>query len=260
MARYHINPKTGMPSVCHAQKGQCPYGGPSGNDNHFETYSMALAKSQTMLEDEHSLLPETDNALNGYGLSDEDWDLYEEIVDEKEEESEEEIIEELLNTEDIGLLTDVIEGRKYAEKGWDRIAMALQNPNLPRQMIEEMLFIYPNSYSQEARRHLVLNNSLDRKTLKRILEEDDDEVMHALVYKHTRFDLNIINHHIENEKELLTKMPHYFMIENPAVSEEDVDKWYDWVVSKDIYIDTSEINSISMKYTDWMVTHYEGNK
>ena len=116
-----------------------------------------------------------------------------------------------------------------------------------------MLFIKPNSYSKDARRHLVLNNSIDRDTLNRILNEDNDEVMHALVYKHTSFDLRVIYDHIENDKALLTKMPHYFMIENPALSEEDIDIWYDWVVANDI-LDTSEIDSVPMRYTDWSVT------
>ena len=64
MVRYHINPKTGMPSVCHAKIGNCPYGGASGSDMHFKTYSMALTQSQLMMEKEHSLLP-----LDDYGLS-----------------------------------------------------------------------------------------------------------------------------------------------------------------------------------------------
>lgn len=246
-----------MPSVCHAQKGNCPYGGPSGNDMHFETYSMALVESQSLLEHEHKLLP--DYETDDYGLSDDDWKLYEEILDEKDEHSEDEIMEELLNTKDVALLVDVIEGRKYSENGWDRIAMALQNPNLPQNIIEEMLFVNPDVYSQEARRHLVLNNSIRRDTLKRILEEEDDEVMHALVYKHTRFDLDIISHHIKNEKELLTKMPHYFMLENPAVTEQEIDEWYSWVVANDKYLDTTEMSRVSMNYIDWMVTYYEGN-
>ena len=34
MARYHIN-KNGVPSVCKAKPGNCPYGGQDGNENHF---------------------------------------------------------------------------------------------------------------------------------------------------------------------------------------------------------------------------------
>lgn len=250
MDRYHINPKTGMPSVCHAKIGNCPYGGASGSDMHFNTYSMAFTQSQLMMEKEHSLLP-----LDDYGLSDDDWRKYEEIINEDDELSDDEINRKIFETEDVGLLIDVIEGRKYKETlGWEKISLALQNPNLPQGIIDEMLFINPRSYSKEARRHLILNNSIDRDTLNRILEEDYDEVMHALVYKHTSFDLRVIYDHIENDKALLTKMPHYFMIENPALSEEDIDIWYDWVVANDVYIDTTEIDSVSMAYTDWAVT------
>lgn len=252
MARYHINPKTGMPSVCHARIGNCPYGGASGSDMHFETYSMALTQSQSMMEKEHSLLP-----LDDYGLSDEDWEKYEEIVNEEDGFSEDEINKKIFETKDVGLLIDIIEGRKYQERGWEKVSLALQNPNLPKEIIDDMLFINPNSYSKEARRHLILNNSIDRDTLNRILEEDDDEVMHALVYKHTRFDLRVIYEHLENDKALLAKMPHAFMLDNPALSEEDIDIWYDWVVANDVYIDTTEIHSVSMAYTDWTVTYNE---
>ena len=203
-----------------------------------------------MMEKEHSLLP-----LDDYGLSDDDWEKYEEIINEEDGFSEDEINKKILETKDVGLLIDIIEGRKYQERGWEKVSLALQNPNLPKEIIDEMLFRNPSSYSKDARRHLILNNSIDRYTLNRILEEDDDEAMHALVYKHTRFDLSVIYDHLENDKALLTKMPHYFMIENPALSEEDREIWYDWVVANDIYIDTSEMGSISREYTDWMVNY-----
>lgn len=36
MTKFHIN-KHGVPAPCKAKKGNCPYGGESGNENHFET-------------------------------------------------------------------------------------------------------------------------------------------------------------------------------------------------------------------------------
>lgn len=258
MERYHINPKTGMPSMCHASLGKCPYGGISGNDRHFGTYSMALAESQNALEDEHSLLPSDVDSI-GFGLSTGEWDTYEETMTEEEGYTERDMMRELLTTNDSKLLLDVIEGRKYAQDGWDNIAMALQNPNLPKETIEEMLFIHPGSYSKEAKRHLALNSGLTQDDLNEILQNDEDVVMHALAYRNMRFDQNVISDHLRNKKELLTKVPHYFMIENASTDKSEIDSWFDWVSANNVYIETNEIQAITLKYTDWMVNYYEEN-
>ena len=38
--RYHVNPKTGNPGVCHAQAGKCPFG---GDENHYPSENEARA-------------------------------------------------------------------------------------------------------------------------------------------------------------------------------------------------------------------------
>lgn len=56
MSKYHIN-KQGVPAICKATKGNCPLGGASGNENHFDNEQDALAASKAILEKENGLLP-----------------------------------------------------------------------------------------------------------------------------------------------------------------------------------------------------------
>lgn len=48
MARYHVNPVTGDYGVCHAKKGKCPFGGASGNENHFGDEAKARQASEAI--------------------------------------------------------------------------------------------------------------------------------------------------------------------------------------------------------------------
>lgn len=48
MARYHVNPHTGDYGVCHADKGKCPFGGPSGTENHYSNEAEAKRASEAI--------------------------------------------------------------------------------------------------------------------------------------------------------------------------------------------------------------------
>lgn len=56
MARFHIN-KHGIPAPCHAKEGNCPLGGETGGENHFDTQEEAQMAADQINEAEHSLLP-----------------------------------------------------------------------------------------------------------------------------------------------------------------------------------------------------------
>lgn len=62
MSKFHIN-KHGVPAPCKAIKGNCPLGGESGNENHFDTQEEAQEYADIENENEHGLLPgiEQDN-------------------------------------------------------------------------------------------------------------------------------------------------------------------------------------------------------
>lgn len=56
MNKFHIN-KQGLASKCLATNGNCPFGGKSGNDNHFDTYEEAQAHADKMNKTTYGILP-----------------------------------------------------------------------------------------------------------------------------------------------------------------------------------------------------------
>ena len=54
MTKYHINSK-GVPAVCRADRGNCPFGGP---DSHFNTQEEAQKKVDQENQEKHGILPE----------------------------------------------------------------------------------------------------------------------------------------------------------------------------------------------------------
>lgn len=55
MTKFHIN-KHGVPAPCKAQKGNCPYGGDTGEENHFNTYEEAESYANEMNEKEYGVI------------------------------------------------------------------------------------------------------------------------------------------------------------------------------------------------------------
>jgi len=60
--KYHVN-NNGEVGICRAKKGNCPYGGGNGTENHFDTKEEAQIHSQKMLEAKNPLLPNFDSAI-----------------------------------------------------------------------------------------------------------------------------------------------------------------------------------------------------
>ena len=56
MAKYHINSKD-VPSPCRAVKGNCPFGGDSGSENHYNSIEEAQAAADKINRSEFGILP-----------------------------------------------------------------------------------------------------------------------------------------------------------------------------------------------------------
>ena len=56
--KYHVSSLTGAPGVCRAKDGNCPYGGKSGQENHYDTFGEAHEASQRLYSKSHDILPE----------------------------------------------------------------------------------------------------------------------------------------------------------------------------------------------------------
>lgn len=48
--RYHINPTSGLPGLCSAKPGNCPFG---GDENHFTSAESAMSEAERRFENEH---------------------------------------------------------------------------------------------------------------------------------------------------------------------------------------------------------------
>lgn len=59
MTKFHINSK-GVPAPCKAAKGNCPFGGSSGIDNHYDTIEEAQEVADKINEEKHGILPKVD--------------------------------------------------------------------------------------------------------------------------------------------------------------------------------------------------------
>lgn len=62
MSKFHIN-KKGVPAPCKATKGNCPLGGESGNENHYNTQEEAQAGADIVNEAKYGKLPGTENII-----------------------------------------------------------------------------------------------------------------------------------------------------------------------------------------------------
>lgn len=60
MNKFHIN-KQGLASKCLATNGNCPFGGKSGSDNHFDTYEEAQAYVDKMNKTTYGILPNSES-------------------------------------------------------------------------------------------------------------------------------------------------------------------------------------------------------
>lgn len=69
MTMFHINSK-GVPAICKAKKGNCPFGGQSGTDNHFSTLEEAQEKADATHEEEFGLLSINTNGETSYSIDD----------------------------------------------------------------------------------------------------------------------------------------------------------------------------------------------
>lgn len=155
---YHISPITGVPSVCHAKPGNCPYGGNTGMEHHYATYEEAQAYADEILEKKYPLFNQADAQLkaNNFNLGDCKYGYLDNYSDEK-------ALNIINNTQDSDLLQSVVNGAVLVKSDDDRrfILAAARNPNMP---YTKSVLQNPDSYTED-----FLNSVLSQKNL----TEDD---------------------------------------------------------------------------------------
>lgn len=199
---YHINPNTGVPSRCYAKEGRCPYGGTSGMSNHYKTFTEAQAYAQEMMEDEYRMLP-AQVAEYGYDLDEIDEMLEEKtnrdshVVSEFLRLDKDSKIRMIRETDDTELLMGVVNG-EIGNGDWEITGPALQNENVPKELLEEILFRYPDEFGVETRKWAVTNKSLTPDDLRVALGDKDREVR-SLAFANGNLEKEFLNYAIHDK-------------------------------------------------------------
>lgn len=214
---YHVNPHTGVPSKCFAKyEMKCRYGGTSGMSNHYRTYTEAQAYAKEMMKDQYRMLP-SQVAEYGYEL-----DKVDEMLQEKLHRDSPEI-QEFLNmnkneqakiirkTANYKLLMGIIHG-DIGDRDWKVIGPALQNENVPDELLYDMLIQYQDEWSVETRRWAITNKSLPAGALRRAFVNEYEDGVITLLFANGNIEKNYLEYLVhDKEVELLTKLP-YAMI------------------------------------------------
>ena len=144
-ALYHINPYTGVPGICHAKRGNCPYGGKSGVENHFSTYEQAQFVADKIQAEQFQDYKE----IEKYDKK-RDWSAsskYNYLNDLSDEEA----LNTINETTDFSLLQAVVDGQVLTRPDNDPkfIKAALRNDYLDDDLLED-ISDNPEQYSKEA--------------------------------------------------------------------------------------------------------------
>lgn len=251
MKKYHINPNTGIPSICRAKNGQCPYGGNYGNENHYDTYSEALMNSQKELENNYKLLPASKVAM--YDILETKY--YNKITYQHEDlpENEVELKNMIKTTDNVNLIIDILEGKLLIEDDWGTLGVALQNPNLPRDFINQVIYESPEEYHIETRRHIMLNPSLTHKDIIHVVNNSEDLYTKTIALKHPSLKQEYAEEFLKNNEEKLKVLPWHAMLANPSIKTET---FADWMVENYFKCELDELSKyaeIDRNYQDWVV-------
>lgn len=191
--KYHVNPKTGVPNVCYATQGRCPYGGPK---SHYSSYEEAEAKAYEYMEEqfpivekkgydfseeeEYKILQEDESDLEediDYTLATEETYAYLEDMDDDE------VIEELETTKNVELLGAVLDRRVLLEGNNDDnkyIEAVIGNPNFPQRIKKDML-AYPSVYSNHFIANVIENQDFTENELFALVAKVDSPELQGVI-------------------------------------------------------------------------------
>lgn len=205
---YHVNPLTGAPNLCRAKKGKCPYGGSSGEENHFKTHSEAQRYSQELLEKQYSMLP-SENSQDVLNKINEKKRIKFEDVEILMNKRHDEIVREINNTRNRGLLAGVIEGELKFEN-WTYVGAALQNNNLSKEFLDEVLMDYPDEFDSTTRQYAASSHLLTADDLEYMIENDEDIYeVRTLAMMNRNVDKDYIENIVKTKTpEELSKLPY----------------------------------------------------
>lgn len=172
--KYHINPRTGVPSACYAKRGKCPY---EKNGPHYDTFGDAQAAAFDLMEQKYPIFNDIKALDEDYEIiHPEELDLFRDIQYTLESENsynfledltDEEIKEELETTTDRQLLDSVLSRRILVESDNDDevwVNAVARNPRFPKKW-KDSVIAYPDNYNIEFVKSVIKNQDMTENEL-----------------------------------------------------------------------------------------------
>lgn len=226
--KYHVNPFSGMPSICRAKKGNCPYGGASGDDYHYDTFQEAQAASQEYMKKNYELLPgheAYDDEIEEMIVENDDFD-YSSLP-------KEDLIELLETTHDEELLMSVITRHSELSDDWDNLKAVYNNPNLPRNFVERVAKM-PNEYTKETQRFMAHSPSMTHDDLMTFIDNAVDADALIIAHRNPNIDLDWMLEQIGDDVENMSNPPIIGFLDNPKLPQKLNEEYHIKVLMNEI--------------------------
>lgn len=260
--KYHINPKTGVPTICRAKKGKCPYQGAFGTDNHYDTYSEAQAVSLEYFRTKYNFLHwEGEEKMINHTLSQPyDEQLTEAIKGGLSSEIEKDadvhkVHEEIMNCKDSDKLMRIINGIEFPDMDWTKVGIALQNPNLPEEFMRRIVD-YTDNFHIETVRLFIRNHAISGNVLISIgMSEDDDMLVRCLAFQSPAIGDDYAKYVLKNHREELTELPWLALVENKYLEEGVFDEFKQTQEYADTANLRKQLHEDLNRYPQWWIRY-----
>lgn len=150
-------------------------------------------------------------------------------------------------------LREIIKGNLFYKDDWSTIGAALQNPALPRDIIDKILN-NPDEHHIEAQKWLATNPSLTHDDLMNIVNNSKDMDLRMIALKNESLSQDFIKDFAANKSDKLTTLPWFNMTKSENISSRKllVDFEVDLVI-RGVDISGLELKSakVNREYPDW---------
>lgn len=254
--KYHINPKTCVPTICRAKQGQCPYEDAFGGDNHYDTYSEAQAASFDIMREEYGLVYDMMelNFKESFETIKKDSKELELVIGKPFADDRElsVIMNDLLTTEDEERLMRVIKGVDYPDMDWEKVGAVLQNPNLPEDFMAD-IFDYTDNHHLETVRLFMWNPSISEdKLFEFASSEEDDMLARCIALRNEGISEETADELMKTRRDIFSELPWHSMLGNPKLK--DLESFNNYRLTEE-YKDSQEtrdwLNDELENYPEW---------
>lgn len=228
MKKYHVNPNTGVPAICNAENGNCPF----GEENHYPSFEAAQRASLEMMNKEYGLLPMPDKVEKTL-------DEYFGWFDAFEKQgvmTREQRMEVYKHKGNPDMMKALIYGTIEDSDEWKAIEAALLNENMGADMRYELVN-HPENFSARAIKTFAGATHLTKEEIAVILRKAQERKDYATierVYENPVIDGLFLRKQIEEYERVIDTVPYHALLRNPNTPKEIVEKYKPRLVGKPI--------------------------